>query len=83
MPSSQLNSTPSIAETNRRAQALYRRALNHRIIPPVRHINGLAYALEDLHHALEHDPDNAEVREIRWIRSDHQQCPREGRPLRI
>jgi len=43
-------------------KALYRRAQNHLLIPSERHINGLQYALEDLQHALEVDPQNAEVK---------------------
>lgn len=43
-------------------KALYRRAQAHLAMPPVRHINGLAKAREDLQHALEVDPQNAEVR---------------------
>ena len=45
-----------------RAQALYRRAQAHLCIPPERHINGLQLALDDLEHALDADPQNAEVR---------------------
>ena len=43
-------------------KALYRRALVHLLLPPERHINGLALAQADLAHALEHDPANAEVK---------------------
>ena len=43
-------------------KALYRRACAHLAIPPARHINGLARAQEDLVHALEHEPQNGEVK---------------------
>lgn len=43
-------------------KALFRRAGAHLAIPPARHINGLSLALEDLKHALEVDPQNAEVK---------------------
>jgi FK506-binding protein 4/5 len=43
-------------------KALYRRALAHLLLPNARHINGLALATADLQHALECDPQNAEVR---------------------
>lgn len=53
--------TPRVA-TPRQVKALYRRACAHLLIPQERHINGLALAFQDLHHALEHDPQNAEVK---------------------
>ena len=43
-------------------KALYRRACAHLLMPATKHINGLALALADLEHALEHDPQNADVR---------------------
>ena len=43
-------------------KALYRRAMLHLMIPPERHINGLALAFDDLEHALDADPNNADVK---------------------
>ena len=45
-------------------KALYRRAQVHLLIPAEHHINGLALAIEDLDHALEHDPQNDDVKKL-------------------
>jgi hypothetical protein len=45
----------------RNVKALYRRAQVHLLIPPERHINGLALACADLGLALEIDPKEASV----------------------
>ena len=52
-------------------KALYRRAQAHMIIPAERHINGLQMAQDDLRHALEVDPDNADVkRELKRFKAE-------------